>query len=97
MAGFGTLLVRSSGCWGLFGIDAGHVYDFGNGSGSTNRTVGGDNLLLRFVPTGCEVLRLDFIDDRFGVDTDELDDETLESQLIDDLVETGVLLPLVLG
>lgn len=52
---------------------------------------------MKFVCIDCEVFMLDFIDDRFGIDTDELDDETLDSQLIDDLVETGVLLPLVLG
>lgn len=45
-----------------------------------------------------EPLRLGFILDRLGFDNDDEHDEVrLESPLIDDLVDTGVVLPLVCG
>jgi hypothetical protein len=45
MSGFGILLINGSERRAGFGCGAGHVYDFGDGSGSAKRTVGGDDLL----------------------------------------------------
>ena len=43
MRGFGILLIKGSGS--IFGLG----FDFGNGSGSANRTAGGDDLRSVFV------------------------------------------------
>ena len=72
--GFGTLLqaVESSCCC----IEVG--FGLGKGSGSANRTVGGEDLLHGFAPGVGVDLRLDFIDDRFGILFDDIE-ETLDS------------------
>jgi len=70
--------------------------------------VGGADLLFIFVPTDFEVLRLDFMDERFGLlaeddDNEKVDDdeETLDPLNGDDVIErpseVGVVLPLEFG
>jgi hypothetical protein len=75
--GFGVFLINGSGS--VFGLGFGRVCNFGNGSGSTNRTVGGDDFLCGVVFIDSEDLRLGFKLDRLGLDADDEDEDTSDS------------------
>lgn len=64
------------------------------GSGSANRTVGGDDLLSVLKTVVGVDFRLDFIDDRLGLLDAEIE-ETLEALLKEDRSEIGVVVPLL--
>lgn len=66
----------------------------GVGSGSANRTVGGDDLLSALKTVVGVDFRLDFIDDRLGL-LDAETEETLEALLKEDRSEIGVVVPLL--
>jgi hypothetical protein len=70
---FGILLTKGSGS--VFGLG----FNFDNGSGSANRTAGGDDLRSEFVAIDSEDLRLGFKLDRLGLGTDDEKDDTLGS------------------
>lgn len=75
MGEFGILLIKGSASCRVFGLALGHVCDFGSGSGSAKRTVGGDDLLLGVVGTDSEDLRLGFRLDLLGLNTKGDEDE----------------------
>jgi hypothetical protein len=63
------------------------------GSGSANRTVAGDDPLLILISVDGLDFKLGFMDDRFGMLEEDLE-ETLEALLGEDRIEVGVVVPL---
>lgn len=56
----------ASGCGRVGSMGGARVGILGIGSISTNRTVAGDDLRLRWDPTEVDDFKLDFMDSRFG-------------------------------